>query len=62
MPFAIMDVLTVGLIILLALIFLVRLGLKMRKDKTISLCTGCIKSECSTKSFAKPLINTSHKV
>lgn len=61
MHFAIVDVLTVTLIGLVAIIFLVRLGLKMRKDKTISLCSGCTKSGCSSKSFAKPLQNTVKK-
>ena len=53
MHFALTDILAVTVICLVAVLFLIRLFVRMRKDKCVTVCNGCSGSSCSTKSFAK---------
>ena len=52
MHFALTDILAVATIGLVAVIFLIRLFARMRKDKCVTVCSGCSGGSCSTKSFA----------
>ena len=46
-----LDMLSVGVIILFACIWLVRTFIKMRQNKCVTVCSGCSGGSCSTKSF-----------
>ena len=48
-----LDMLSVGVILLMACIWLVRTFIKMRQNKCATVCSGCSGGSCSTKSFAK---------
>lgn len=53
-----LDIFSVSCIILFASIWLIRMFLKMRKNKCVTMCSGCSGGSCSTKSFAnKSAIN-----
>ncbi len=52
MHLAIMDILAVSLIGVVALLFIIYNGIKMHKNKSVSLCNGCSGGSCCTKSFA----------
>lgn len=62
MQFAMTDILSVALIGLIAVAFLVRLFFKMRKNKCITVCSGCQGNSCSTKNFAKLQNNTQKSI
>jgi hypothetical protein len=46
------DIIGVGLIITLAVLWLMRIVIKMRNNKCATVCSGCSANKCSTKSFA----------
>ncbi len=48
-----LDIFSVSSIILFAVVWLVRMFFKMRKNKCVTMCSGCSGGACSTKSFAK---------
>lgn len=53
MHFALIDIISVGIMGLLAIIFLCNMFFKMRKDKCVTVCSGCSSGNaCSTKNFA----------
>lgn len=51
------DILIVSIIGILALAYLAKTIIKMRKNKCATMCNGCGGDTCSTKSFAatKPI-------
>ena len=46
-----LDMLSVGVIILFACIWLIRTFIKMRQNKCATVCSGCSGGSFSTKSF-----------
>ncbi len=51
MQFHIFDIISVVVIGLIAIAFITRTYLKMRKNKCATICSGCSTESCSTKSF-----------
>lgn len=51
MQLHILDLLSTGIIGLIALAFILRTYFKMRKNKCATICSGCSGSSCSTKVF-----------
>ncbi|MCE3268591.1 MAG: hypothetical protein K0R49_843 [Burkholderiales bacterium] len=52
MQFHLLDILSTGLIGLIALVFMLHTYFKMRKNKCATICNGCSGgSSCSTKVF-----------
>jgi hypothetical protein len=49
--FSTFDILAVSVIGLIAIIFLIRTFIKMRKNKSVTMCNGCSGNSCSTKTF-----------
>ena len=57
-----LDMLSVGVIILFACIWLVRTFIKIRQNKCVTVCSGCSGGSCSTKSFVGKKQNNSTNI
>ncbi|MFN8770190.1 MAG: FeoB-associated Cys-rich membrane protein [Neisseriaceae bacterium] len=57
-----LDILSVAIIILIAALFLIRVYFKMKKNKCVTMCNGCDRNKCSSRSFAGPTIYKDHQV
>lgn len=48
----ILDVLSIAIVGLVAVGYLVRTYFKMRKNKCATICSGCSRNSCNSRSFA----------
>ncbi|MBP9743006.1 MAG: FeoB-associated Cys-rich membrane protein [Burkholderiales bacterium] len=52
LQFNIVDILSVGFIVIGAALFIIYTIFRMHKDKCATMCNGCSKNSCSVKDFS----------